>query len=81
MPMTWFCGVSSDECDGLVDVVRSVQGSEVCLFLKENEPSVIRGNLRSKSSLDISYIASAGNGGGIRGCSGIYVLRNGGGGA
>ena len=29
------CGVSQDECDGLVDIVRSVGGVEVCLFLKE----------------------------------------------
>lgn len=65
------CGVSSDECDGLVDVVRSVQGSEVCLFLKENEPGVIRGNLRSKGSLDISYIASAHNGGGHAAAAGF----------
>ena len=28
------CGVTSDECDGLVDVVRAVMGVEVCLFLK-----------------------------------------------
>lgn len=28
------CGVTSDECDGLVDVVRSVMGVEVCLFLR-----------------------------------------------
>ena len=75
------CGVSSDECDGLVDVVRSVQGSEVCLFLKENEPGVIRGNLRSKGSLDISHIASAHNGGGHAAAAGFTFLRNGGGGA
>lgn len=58
------CGVSSDECDGLVDVVRSVQGTQVCLFLKEVQPGEIRGNLRSKGSLDISQIAAAFDGGG-----------------
>ena len=26
------CGVSTDECDGLVDLVRSVGGVEVCVF-------------------------------------------------
>ena len=30
-------GVTSDECDGLVDVVRAVRGVEVCLFVKETE--------------------------------------------
>lgn len=65
------CDVSSDECDGLVDVVRSVGGTEVCLFLKEVEPGVIRGNLRSKCAIDISPIARAFNGGGHAAASGF----------
>lgn len=65
------CGVSSDECDGLVDVVRSVQGTELCMFLKETAPGVIRGNLRSKGSRDISGIASAHNGGGHAAAAGF----------
>ena len=28
-------GAHPDECDGLIDIVRSVEGSEVALFLKE----------------------------------------------
>ncbi len=48
------CGVTSDECDGLVDVVRSVMGVEVCLFLKGIEGDTkVRGNLRSKGDLDV----------------------------
>ena len=65
------CGVTSDECDGLVDVVRSVQGTELCMFLKENEPGVIRGNLRSKGRRDISGIAAAHNGGGHAAAAGF----------
>ena len=46
------CGVTSDECDGLVDVVRAVMGVEVCLFLKGIEGDTkVRGNLRSKGEL------------------------------
>ena len=53
------CGVTSDECDGLVDVVRSVMGVEVCLFLKGIEDDTkVRGNLRSKGDLDVSEIAA-----------------------
>lgn len=45
------CGVTSDECDGLVDVVRSVMGVEVCLFLKGIEGDTkVRGNLRSRAT-------------------------------
>ena len=58
-------GVTSDECDGLVDVVRSVQGVEVCLFVKETECCHrVRGNLRSKCDLDVSAIAAHFGGGG-----------------
>ena len=59
------CGVTSDECDGLVDVVRSVMGVEVCLFLKGIEGDTkVRGNLRSKGDLDVSEIAANFGGGG-----------------
>ena len=59
------CGVTSDECDGLVDVVRSVMGVEVCLFLKGIEGDTkVRGNLRSKGDLNVSEIAAAFGGGG-----------------
>lgn len=59
------CGVSADECDGLVDVVRSVLGVEVCLFLKETDSvHAVRGNLRSKGALDVSAIANRFGGGG-----------------
>ena len=58
-------GVTSDECDGLVDVVRAVRGVEVCLFVKETECCHrVRGNLRSKCDLDVSGVAAAFGGGG-----------------
>lgn len=57
-------GASLDECDGLIDVVRSVDGSEVALFLKEVDKGVVRGNLRSKGSTDISTVARLMGGGG-----------------
>ena len=64
-------GVSQDECDGLVDIVRSVMGVEVCLFLKEVEDGQVRGNLRSKGELDVSGIAAAFNGGGHAAAAGF----------
>ncbi len=66
------CGVGPDECDGLVDVVRSVMGVEVCLFLRElGCNGCVRGNLRSKGIYDISTVASAFGGGGHRAASGF----------
>ncbi len=66
-------GASLDESDGLVDVVRSVEGSEVALFLKEVPGGMVRGNLRSKSGRDISGVARALGGGGHRAASGFTV--------
>lgn len=57
-------GASLDECDGLIDVVRSVAGSEVALFLKEVPGGKVRGNLRSKTNHDVSAIARTLGGGG-----------------
>ena len=65
------CGVTQDECDGLVDVVRSVMGVEVCLFLKEVEGGRVRGNLRSKGPLDVSGIAQEFQGGGHAAAAGF----------
>jgi len=64
-------GASLDECDGLVDVVRSVSGSEVALFLKEVPGGKVRGNLRSKTDKDVSGIARRLGGGGHKAAAGF----------
>lgn len=64
-------GASLDECDGLVDVVRSVSGSEVALFLKEVPGGKVRGNLRSKTDKDVSGIARQMGGGGHKAAAGF----------
>lgn len=66
-------GASLDESDGLVDVVRSVANAEVALFLKEVPGGKVRGNLRAKSSRDISGVARALGGGGHRAASGFTI--------
>lgn len=57
-------GACTDECDGLVDVVRSVAGSQVCLFLKEGPNGTVRGNLRAKDAHDVSAVGRLMGGGG-----------------
>ena len=66
-------GASLDESDGLVDVVRSVAGSEVALFIKEVPGGKVRGNLRAKGHHDISTVARALGGGGHRAASGFTI--------
>lgn len=66
------CGVLIDECDGLVDVVRSVMGVQVCLFVKETDGGrIVRGNLRSKGETDVSSVAAAFDGGGHAAAAGF----------
>ncbi|MDJ1121371.1 bifunctional oligoribonuclease/PAP phosphatase NrnA [Olsenella sp. YH-ols2217] len=67
-------GARDEECDGLIDQVRSVEGVEVALFLKEGKtPGVVRGNLRAKGSVDVSAIARAVGGGGHRAAAGFSI--------
>ena len=66
-------GASLDECDGLIDVVRSVAGSEVALFLKEVPGGRVRGNLRSKADHDVAAIARGLGGGGHRAAAGFTL--------
>ena len=61
------------ECDGLVDLVRCVDGTQVALFLKEVPGGKVRGNLRSKCGLDISGIARRLGGGGHKAAAGFTV--------
>lgn len=67
-------GASLDESDGLIDTVRSVEGSEVALFLKEVPGGKVRGNLRSKGDLDIASVAQALGGGGHKAAAGFTVV-------
>ena len=61
------------ECDGLVDIVRRVDGCEVALFLKEVPGGKVRGNLRAKSDRDISVVAREMGGGGHPAAAGFTV--------
>ncbi len=61
------------ECDGLVDIVRRVDGCEIALFLKEVPGGKVRGNLRAKSARDISVVAREMGGGGHPAAAGFTV--------
>jgi phosphoesterase RecJ-like protein len=64
-------GVTLDELDGLIDLVRCIEGTKVALFLKEVDGGKVRGNLRSKCDLDVSGIAREMGGGGHRAAAGF----------
>lgn len=64
-------GATHDECDGLIDLVRSVADVEIAVLLKEAPDGKVRGNLRAKGDQDISVVARAMGGGGHRAASGF----------
>lgn len=66
-------GVSLEESEGLVDAVRCTSGVEIVLFLKEVCDATIRGNLRSKSEIDISGVAASFGGGGHKAAAGFTI--------
>lgn len=67
-------GTRDEECDGLIDQVRCVEGAEVALFLKEGQvPGLVRGNLRAKGTVDVSAIAAQLGGGGHRAAAGFSL--------
>lgn len=66
-------GAALDECDGLIDMVRSVEGAEVALFLKTIPGGKVRGNLRSKGAHDVSKVARLVGGGGHQAAAGFTV--------
>lgn len=65
-------GIRPADADGLVDIVRSVEGAQIALFLKElQDPTHIRGSLRAKGDIDVSSIAAYFGGGGHRAAAGF----------
>lgn len=64
-------GVTLDELDGLIDLVRCIEGTKIAFFLKEVNGGKVRGNLRSKCDLDVSGIAREMGGGGHRAAAGF----------
>lgn len=64
-------GVDVSETDGLIDLVRCVDGAEVALLLKEVAGNRTRGNLRAKTDLDVSEVAALVGGGGHKAAAGF----------
>ncbi len=65
-------GAYSEETEGLVEELRSVNGVEIAVFLKEEEEG-IKVTMRSKSWADVSKIAEKFGGGGHRKASGCTI--------
>jgi phosphoesterase RecJ-like protein len=66
-------GAKDEDCDGIVNIGRSIEGVEVSVLIKEKQNNEIRVNLRSKTVVDVSEIAAAFDGGGHKRAAGCTV--------
>jgi phosphoesterase RecJ-like protein len=64
-------GVTLEEVEGLIDVVRRTSEAEVAAVFKEGTDGVIRVSLRSLGAVDVCRIAQAQGGGGHRFAAGF----------
>lgn len=65
------CG--SDDTDGIIDFARSIEGVDICVFIKESDAKW-KLSLRSKSNeVDLNKIANVFGGGGHKAASGCKV--------
>lgn len=64
-------GVTIDEVEGLIDILRRTAEAEVTCVLKEEEDGTIRVSLRSLGGIDVRRVAEANGGGGHRFAAGF----------
>ncbi|MFA5884374.1 MAG: bifunctional oligoribonuclease/PAP phosphatase NrnA [Acidimicrobiia bacterium] len=64
-------GVSIDEVEGLIDILRRTEEAEVTCVLKEEEDGSVRVSLRSLGAVDVCRVAEANGGGGHRFAAGF----------
>lgn len=64
-------GIGYETTDGLIDAVRIAEEADVACLLKEKEPGVLKGSLRSRGAVDVAQIAGAFGGGGHHNAAGF----------
>lgn len=57
-------GGSADDFEGMVNIGRNLEGVEVSLFAREDQPGQVKGSLRSNACIDVAAIAETIGGGG-----------------
>jgi phosphoesterase RecJ-like protein len=64
-------GIGWESADQLIDLVRLAREADVACLLKEIQPGVLKGSLRSRGAVDVAAIAAAFGGGGHRNAAGF----------
>jgi len=69
-------GALEEECEGIVNIGRNIEGVEVALLFREKSDNTVKVNLRSNSDIDVSKIASVFSGGGHKKAAGCTLKGN-----
>ena len=64
-------GIAYHQTDALIDLVRMATGTDVACLLKERDPGVYKGSLRSRGRVDVAAIARSFGGGGHHNAAGF----------
>jgi len=64
-------GIGWESADQLIDLVRLAREAGVACLLKEIQPGVLKGSLRSRGEVDVAAIAASFGGGGHRNAAGF----------
>lgn len=66
-------GTTLEDCEGFINLPRSVSGVRVAVFLKENDERVVSASLRAKGDCDVATVAAKFGGGGHRNAAGLRM--------
>lgn len=66
-------GALTEQADGAIDQLNTVQGEEVAILFKEVGPALTKVSIRTRESIDASRLAAEFGGGGHRRASGIEL--------
>lgn len=66
-------GARREDCEGIINVLRSLGSVKVACVLKEYEPGLIRGSFRSKDGTDVAQLAARFGGGGHKAAAGFTM--------
>ena len=67
------CNLDSEDKEGFIDILRSLNGIEVVLMFSEKEKVAIKVSLRSKGNIDVNQIAMKFGGGGHPFAAGVTL--------
>ena len=66
-------GTTLEDCEGFINLPRSVSGVRVAVFLKESDGRVVSVSLRAKGDCDVATVAARFGGGGHRNAAGFRM--------